>query len=445
MPGLRMSVRDAGWLPHYQVRVIGPLAGVTPSTVRESLLALHGHDPRHPALCRLDRAARRWVPLGAEEFAAAVAGNVAQLPRKFAQLPGNVAQLPGDVTDLSRDVTQLHGGDRGTTGPAVLLRRVLIGQEPDEWPLRVLLHGGFVGIRMSHAVGDGRVLNALVPALLGAAGSAPHSPGRTRLPLARASLRYLARDPRRLVMMLAVPRPVLPGTAPDAPLRAWRPDPAAYHVRSREDLLPRLREWRDGHLPGVSVAALLFAATQAAFEESGLAPGHPGLMIQVDARRYLPRTAVVRGNFSAAQYVEPGDPRNPRAVHEALGVAIAAGRPLTTLAVRDLDALRSHRPAAAPDRVPVDPAPRLTLTHLGRLDHYAALPWACPPEQRVLMSAPTTDGAEGVTVSYAELAGALHVNVTYQRSVFDEAAMCRAADLVCADPVGLIVAGAARH
>jgi hypothetical protein len=410
LSGVRMSVRDAGWLPHHQLRVIGPLTGVTPSTVRDCLVALHRRDPRHPALCKLDRSARRWVPLGADEFAAAVAGSV--------------AELPGD-------------GGEARSGPAAVLGRVLSGQEPGELPLWVLLHQGYVGIRMSHAVGDARVFNALVPELLGVAAPGPRRPHRTRLPLARASLRHFGRDPRRVGAMLALPRPVLPGTGPHAPTRDSRPDPGSCHVRSPENLLPWLREWRDEHLPGVSVAALLFAATRAAFEECGLAPGHPGLMIQVDARRYLAGTAVVRGNFSAAQYVEPGDPRDPRAVHEALGAAIAAGRPLTTLAVRDLRALRPRRPAT-PGRVPVDPAPRLTLSHLGRLDHFGALPWACPPAERVLMSAPTTDGPEGVTVSYAEMLGALHVNVAYQRSTFDEAAVRRAADLVCADPVGLL-------
>ena len=165
------------------------------------------------------------------------------------------------------------------------------------------------------------------------------------------------------------------------------------------------------------------------------------MMVQVDARRYLPDTAVVTGNFSAAQYLEPVDPCDPRAVQEALAAAIAAGRPLTTLAVRDMAALRSHgRAAVIPERAGVDPAPRLTLTHLGRLDHYAVLPWACPPPQRLLISAPTTAGAEGVTVTYAEMAGVLHLNVTYQRSTFDEATMRGCADLVCADPVGLSTA-----
>jgi len=59
----------------------------------------------------------------------------------------------------------------------------------------------------------------------------------------------------------------------------------------------------------------------------------------------------------------------------------------------------------------------------------------------VLMSAPTTAGTEGVTVSFAELDGAIHVNVTYHRSTFEEAAVRRATELICADPVGLLTRG----
>ena len=212
MPGRPMSVRDAGWLPYYQLRVIGPLAGVTPSAVRESLAALHRRDPNHPALCRLDRLRRRWIPLGAADFSAAVAENVAELP-------GDLETRPADTGEAE-------------PGPAVALRRLLIGQELGEWPLHVLLHRGFIGIRMSHAAGDGQTLNALVPQLLGAATSAPvtrpcaapacHWPA----PVCATS----ARDPRRLRGLLTVPRPVLPGTG------AGR---ATSRLAARSVLLPR--------------------------------------------------------------------------------------------------------------------------------------------------------------------------------------------------------------
>jgi hypothetical protein len=410
VPGRRMSVRDADWLRYDHLRVIGPLVGVTTTTVRDALRTLHAMDPGNPAVCRVD--GHRWVPVDPVRYRAALAG----------------------------DVSELDGDASGE--PAVVLRGALAAEPLGDRPVRVLLHRGFAGIRVSHAIGDGRVFSALVPRLFGAA--IVPSPRPVRLPLLRATVGYFGRDPRRVGALLRVPRPVLPEPGPHEPSRPWRPDPASHYARSTVDLLPRLREWRAARLPGVSTAAVLFGAARAAFEECGLAPDHPGLMVLVDARRYLSGRFMggfVGGNFTAAQYLEPSDPRDPRAIHEAIGAAVAAGRPLTSLALRDLHALRSRRATPVPDRVRVHPAPRLTLTHVGRLDGFAGLPWACPPAGRVLMSAPTPGGTEGVTVSFAELDGAIHVNVTYHRSTFDEAAVRRAAELICADPVGLLTGG----
>jgi hypothetical protein len=407
-----MSVRDANWLRFDHLRVIGPLVGVTTTTVRDALTTLHAMDPGNPAVCRVHgRRGPRWVPAGPAEYRAA--------------LDGDVSELDGGT-----------GTGAGGAEPAVVLRGALAAEPLGDRPLRVLLYRGFAGIRVSHAIGDGRVFSALVPQVFGA-GIAP-SPRPVRLPLARAAASYFGRDPRRAGALVRVPRPVLPEPGPEEPYRPWRPDPWSHYARSAEDLLPRLREWRAARLPGVSAAAVLFAAARAAFEECGLAPDHQGLMVLVDARRYLPGR-FVRGNFTAAQYLEPSDPRDPRSVHEAIGAAVAAGRPLTSLALTDLYGLRSRgRVPPVPDRVRLRPAPRLTLTHVGRLDGFAGLPWAGPPADRVLMSAPTPGGTEGVTVSFAELDGAIHVNVTYHRSTFDEASVRRAAELICADPVGLV-------
>jgi hypothetical protein len=416
-----MSARDASWNGVDHLRVVGPLAGVTVDTVRQALLAAYAADPRQPAVCRTDWGAHRWERLDRAGFAAWLDDLVSGLP------DGEGAAASGD-------------------GSAAAVRRALARQPLGDRPLRVVLHRGFAGVRMTHAVGDGRVFNALVPRLLGADPATQPAAWRgTALPLLRASLAFFGRDPRRIAALLTVPRPVLPVPPADAPSRPWLPDPVSYHARLPQEPLHRLREWRDRHVPGVSAAAILFAATRAAFEDVGLVPGDRGLMMQVDARRYLPRAALVNGNFTAGQYVEPTDPRDPRAVHEAIAAATAAGRPLTTLALRDVYAVRSSgRVPELPARVRVAPAPQLTLTHIGRMVTYSGLPWAAPPGERVFLSAPTPAGTEGVTVSFAELDGAIHLNVTYHRSTFDEAAVRRAADLICTDTVGLVADGRPR-
>jgi hypothetical protein len=428
-----MSLRDGDWLPYDHLRVIGPLTGVTASALREALIALHRQHPEHPALCLIDRPGRRWVPVSTAEYAAKVGDDVTDL-----DLP-----LPGAAADAAAD---------GAAEPGAVLdamRDALVARPLGDRPLRMLVCRDFVGIRMSHSVGDGRVFNTLAPELViaAAAGRAPRLPfpAPTRLPLARAALRFFGRDPRRVAALLKTPRPVLSRPSADEPHRPWRPDVGSHYVRSEEELLGRVRQWRDRHLPGVSGAALLFAAACVAFEECGLGSSSAGIMILVDARRYLPEGASVDGNFAAAQYVTPADPRDPRAVQDAMGATVAAGRPLSSLALRDLYALRrsgSGQPFTE-TQVRTNPVLQLTLTHIGRLADYAGLPWSVPPAQRLLASAPTPGGPEGVTVTFAELSGAVHLNVTFHRSTFAQDAVRRAAELVCADPVRLIEAAGA--
>ncbi|GIH13865.1 hypothetical protein Raf01_20370 [Rugosimonospora africana] len=440
-----MSLRDGEWLSCEQVRVVGPLTGVTAPMIRETLIALHRQHPNHPSVCRMDREARRWVPVSTAEYAYLMDSDVSVLVWPE---PGTAESV---AVAAARAAVEQRTGERTGIEPhevatAETLREALTSRGLGDRPLRVLVCGEFVGIRMSHAIGDARVFNTLVAEIFGAgaAGRPPRLafPRPTRLPLARASLRFFGRDPRRVVTLLKTPRPVLEEPPADEPRRAWQPDVSATYIRSEPGTLSALRTWRDTHQPGVSAAAVLFAAARAAFEECGLQPGDPGMMILVDARRYLPKGATVDGNFAPAQYVIPSDTLDPRAIHEVMSATIAAGRPLSSLALRDLYALRARfSPTSPPAQVRVKPSPQLTITHIGRLDgYYSELPWACPPEYRMMLSAPTPGGPEAVTVTFAEMDGELHLNVTFHRSTFEEKAMRRIGELICADPVALVEA-----
>ncbi|WP_345627454.1 hypothetical protein [Rugosimonospora acidiphila] len=438
MPGRRMSLRDGEWLSCDHIRVVGPLAGVTAPVIRETLIALHRQHPEHGSVCRLDRASRRWVPQSSAEYAYLTNTDVEVLDWPEPGTPEAVAVAAARAA-----------GERVGTAPhevatAEALREALIALELGDRPLKVLVCGDFVGIRMSHAIGDGQVFNSLATEIFGAgaAGRAPRLPfpRPTRLPLARASLRFFGRAPRRALTLLRTPRPVLPQPAGNEPRRAWQPEVCATYARSDTGTLGAVRKWRDAHLPGTSIAALLFAATTPAFEACGLRPDGAGLMILFDARRYLGRGATVDGNFSPGEYLVPASTLDPQAIHGVMNAMVESGWPLASLALRDVYALRpGARHVPGPTRVRVQSSPALTLTHIGRLDErYGGLPWACVPENRMVLSAPTPAGPEAVTVTFAELAGVLHLNLTFHRSTFDEKAMRRVAELICADPVGLI-------
>jgi hypothetical protein len=414
MTGIRTSVRDGDLLRYNHMRVVGPLTGLTVDRLRVALIDLHRLYPEHPALCRVDRAARRWIPLSDAEFATRAHVAVAE-PEAFAQGPSGLAEA---------------------------LRTEMLEMPLDDHPLRFLVRDGHFEVKVTHGIGDGRNFNIVVPALVHAAtsGAAPSLPSAaaTRLPLARATWRHFASDPRRVVKLLRMPRPTMPEPGSEETL-PWTPDLCSHYVRSPEGQVSRLRAWRDQRLPGVSISALLFAATAAAFERCGIPSEHPGMIILVDARRYLPKSSTVYGNFSTGPYVVPARQRDPRALHEALALAVEAGQPLAILGAMDLHAWWTRRRARTDaDRVRAHPSPRLALTHVGQLTSYAGLPWAAEPHERTMMSVPTPGGPEGVTISLAELDGIVHLNTTFHRSTFDEDSVRRAAELICDDPLSLL-------
>src|SRR5205085_7105981 len=131
----------------------------------------------HRAVSRLDRAGARWEHLEAAEFAA-YAGEA--------------------VTDL---------GD-GPADPDAMTRR-LLAEPRAHHPVRILVGGGYVALKVAHAYGDAGPVNTLLRELVRAAGEgraaviAPQRRHRDALPKAwwrqfrkngRAVLK-LARDP----------------------------------------------------------------------------------------------------------------------------------------------------------------------------------------------------------------------------------------------------------
>jgi len=402
----RLDARARMWLSVDNLRVIGPLHGITAGGLRDALVRLHAAHPGLAAVCRLDRAAARWVPLCAAEFAA---------------FSGRLVVPAGATADA--------------------VTHVLIDEPLGDRPLLLAVGGAFVGAKIAHAVGDGRIVNTLFPEIVAASAAGrtprPPFPAPVRLPLVRALLHHFGRHPARLVAAGGISRPPAGAGAAEP----WQPDVRYRSARSAH-ALAAVRGWRDRYAPGLSAAAVLFAAAPAALTRAGLPPKWPGAVVLVDARRYLPAGGTVDGNFSWGQYLRPADLTDPRAVHAALAAELATGRPLAMLALRTARlALRPDRPATA-SRVSARPQPELTLTHIGRLDGYLDVPWAGPPEEHRNISVPTTSGPEAVTVSFSELAGALYVNVSFHGSTFDPGRIATAVELLCRDPVGLVSAAA---
>lgn len=417
--GRRMGARDRGWLDVDHLRVLGPFVGVSRADVRAALAGMQAAQPSNPAVCLVDRSGARWVSMSPAGFEA------------YSQ-------------ELVVELDAPAGSDRDA---ADAVARYLVDSPLGARPLLLAVCRGVVGAKISHAVGDGRLVNTLLPELIAAAtqrrAARPPLAAPARLPLARAALHHFGRHPSRLGGALSKARsaahpPAVPGTGETRP---WRPD-VAYVSQGAPTALPAIRAWRDAHAPGVSAAAVLFAATAVAFDRCGLPPRWPGAIVLVDARRYVPGGLTVAGNFSWGQYLSPGDLTDPRQVYDALKTQLSTGRALAMLALRaGRMVLAPGGTAPLPATVAAKPRPELTYTHVGRLDAYQQLPWATPADRRQNISVPTTSGPQAVTVSFTELDGVLFVNTSFHRTTFDPATIAAVVDLLCREPVSLVNGG----
>jgi hypothetical protein len=404
-----MSVRDRAWAPVQAIRAVGPLAGLSTETVRAALVGLHAADPTARLLSRLDNPGWRWAAPPAPEFTARLDSLLLDVDRAE----------PATVDSVVRRLLPVVPGDRAMV---------------------LAVHGNYLAARISHGVGDGRVVNRLLLDLLLTATqpqpAAPRTPG-TRAALARAVAWHFRRHPAALA---AAARVALPPPAPVGTAISWASRLAYSSARSPADGLRRLREWRDAHLPGVTTASIVFAAASSALRQAGLCPYRAGVVILIDARRYLPPGSTVDGNFSWGQYLVPTDPEDPRAIDTVLKAELASGRALLMLALRDARAAVLPRSAAAPSTVGPVPGPDLSLSHLGRLDGYAELPWTGAHEGHRFVCVPPPAGPAGITFSLSEMSGALHVTAAFHGSTFPQAAVDRAVELVATRPVDLVMA-----
>ncbi len=412
--GRRVTARDASWLAVESAKVVGPLAGVRADAVREALVQLHAHRPDSRAVCRLDRTGRRWVPLSRRGFA------------------GWVHRL---VLEVGLD-------------DADAVARQLVAEPLGDRPILVVAGGPYAGMKMNHAAGDGRVGDALFAEVLGAATTGRTAwhpyPRPVRLPLARAIARQLRHRPDRLPRALRLARPPAPAadiSAPGLSVEAGgvdrRPAVAHHAARSAPGMIAELRRWRDAHAPGISVGSVLFAVVHAAVARVLGPPDPPGLVVLVDARRYLPPGTAVEGNFAWGEHLRPADPDDPRAVHAAVRDLLGSRRALTLLALHNARAALHRDRTPEPQWPAAAPRPQLTVTYLGRADAYAPLDWV-DVEKRRLVDVVTPGGPQAVTVALEELGGSLHVTTTYHASVFDPAAVAAVTEAVAGDPVDLL-------
>jgi hypothetical protein len=397
----RLTIHDVTFAGVFAGSLYGPFDAPPIDAVRAAVRELAARFPHHPVFCRprIGRFGRgRWMPVSPAERERRCAEMVVEL---------DDADLDGALSQAARPLEEGRLIEYSLGARHVMTRR-------------------------SHLLGDGTVAS-LLPHLLRSAITASPLPDldarSVSLPLTRALVNQFGRRPGYLVDTLREPRP----RPPHAPSPVAAEGPRRYDAFGRTatgETMAALRAWRDVHHPGVSVGNVLAAAVRSAFDRAGVEFASPGLRMLVNGRRYLPPGTPLEGNFAAAIYVEPSDPRSPSSVDEVIRRNLDIGRPLATLAASSVkNALTPARGVATASSLGT-----LTISNLGPRRELDGLPTHPFCEYRGV--AQPEPG--GLTVLLAQVGECLSASATFDPALVDRGDVAQAIGQLTSDPVALL-------
>ncbi|TPG31440.1 hypothetical protein [Mycolicibacterium hodleri] len=330
--------------------------------------------------CRIawgwDEARRRWT-----------------IPRSSVAIPAIVVDGDhGSLDDLGQTLDNI-AGDRSLPSPLALVR----GEN-------------YLGLRMSHAVGDGRTFNQVLAAVLHTAFSGEAYPwqlGPThRFPLTQTILKTFGSEPRLLRAILA-DRPSRVALSPGKQT-AWVPARRTLAVTiTAEDKATILAS-----TPGASWQSLLISILLPALNAEGIAVA-PDISVIVDVRRYLSSQSL-DGNFVTGVPFNIDHRDGPHAIAATLKATLTSGRPVATQAAATMHSGRSDagRPTTTETALPV----RVTFSAMGPPPEYASLPFLTGGPQ-VYAGGVEPDGPHGLTFLVLETTRNCMVTASFHQNV----------------------------
>ncbi|MCJ0980090.1 hypothetical protein MTX35_20480 [Rhodococcus sp. ARC_M12] len=323
-----------------------------------------------------------------------------------------------------------------------------------EIPLRIRLAGRYLFLDLNHGLGDALLPVDLFAYLADATPDAPFPAWASSAvdghPLRKALLRWIVRNPRKVVDTIY--GRVRPGTVPEAAdrfgisdaasstaFRPWAPSAAVATAVTRHGTTDAIRRWRETHLPGASVSAVMCAAVATAFARTSF-PVDRSAAFLFDCRRYLPPSTVVLGNFAAGIGFSDIDPTSAREVHDALSGAIAKGRPIASATISTIKYKREQKAVSGvfDDRVPVQPKVRLMYSDVGRVRQLEQVSWCAEPADRAFFVIADPGRPESVMITMETIGSVVFVSASFHDNVFDSHMVHAALGLVAADPLALL-------
>ncbi|MBS1691340.1 MAG: hypothetical protein JST91_03870 [Actinobacteria bacterium] len=312
-------------------------------------------------------------------------------------------------------------------------------------PLTLVRYPDYIGLKMSHGVGDGRLFLSIISAVLRTAMSGEvcdwlPEPAR-RSPLGQAALATFIRHPA-LIRRAMADRVADTGDERQAPpdLRSWTPSRRTVHVALPRAEADEVIAWGKAFAPGASRFALQVSLILRAMNRVGLEVAADTRVI-VDLRRYL-GWRYVDGNFVAGVPMRLRPGMRPEELSATIKATMSSGRPLANqiaTAVRQGALLRMEPPSSF-DR---NALPRATFTNMGRSPEIECLPFRTDLPAVYTGSVPP-EGPLGITFLLGESPQIMSLNATFHDNVVDPELILAALTCARSDPVGLLNESLAR-
>jgi len=392
--------RDRPWVDAYVTVLCGPFAMPSVHDLRAAVRRLASCHPQSRLTWRLDETKRHWL----------------------------------NDRDVESVVVE-RDWDDGCDGGAIL--DAMERDESLDPPLVLIRYPNYIGLKMMHSVGDGRMFLTVISAVLTTATTGevapwPAEPGG-RFPLIKASANTFGRRPLQIKSAVD-DRFQLPAEEPGIHQRIenWAPSRRTVHVPLLRKQADEFFSWAKEHAPRASRFALQIALILRAVDRVGIAAS-PDVRVIVDLRRYL-GWKYIDGNFVAGVPMQIEPDMSAEVISSTMRATMASGRPLLN---QILATVRGGTATSRATSVDLGERPRLSFTNMGSSPEIDRLPFLTnlPP---VYGGSVPPAGPHGLTFLFAEAPALLTLNATFHDNVVDPALVREALELAASDPIGLL-------
>lgn len=306
-------------------------------------------------------------------------------------------------------------------------------------PLTLVRYPDYLGLKMSHGLGDGRIFLSVLSAVLRTAIAGevcewlPENARRP--PLADAVLGTFGRRPMLIRRAMSDRLDGCPAAGQQcADIGPWTPSRRTVHVALPRGAADELIGWGKRHAPAASRFALQVTLILRAMRRVGLDIAADTRVI-VDLRRYL-GWRYVDGNFVAGVPMALHAGMSAEELSTTIRTTMMSGRPLANQLATLLHQ-RGSLTVPPVDSFDRNGLPQVAFTNMGRSPEIECLPFTTGPRPVYAGSVPPA-GPHGITVLLGENPQVMSMNATFHDNVVDAELVRAALKEAAAHPIELL-------